>query len=158
MRVFYPENETEEVEANTRLVEYHYAMEMIQLGYTTAENMTAGDRFAIQNALSNWPVWDEVVEEDTNTVWMTGTTELREGRDWCFATSTKGYFGVFSLDPALRIYLEGATLHLWPGDYTYLSSDEAIGGRQDYMDLAQYLDEATELTEPAGERNAPAAA
>lgn len=85
--------------------------EQIKLGLVNAENYDYDTRTAFRNAYMAMPIREPDGYGGTRPTDQ--VVDIMEGREYCYATNARGYFGVFSLDEASRAWLHGATLHLW---------------------------------------------
>lgn len=108
-------------------------------GLFTADNIDDDSRWAVAEVMRKMPIFDEL--QRNGWAKLTGFATLVEGQDWCWATTANGQFGVFSLDMPSRVFLEGATLHLWITDGVDESTPIA---RVDFTDIGKYQEVALE--------------
>lgn len=114
----------------------------MKLGAITADNITAEERLAVRRFFNELPIVEPADPRLNDDARVIAIANLREGWEWCFATTRDGTFGVFALDEPARTFLEGATLHLWLPDPV----DARLDGRVDFTDLADYQDAAIEAS------------
>lgn len=128
------------VEATERADRWESVRIGMKLGMISPDNFSREDREAVRAFFARLPII-EATDARRGTGRVIGEAELREGWEWCFATSRDGVFGVFSSDESSRENLHGAVFHLWVRGSAIDPKKEV---RLDFVDLGEYQSEALE--------------